>query len=343
LAEEVEPLLRGPTQRAAVERVEAERDNVRAGYGYLISIGEVDTVADAVWRLLLYWWIRNLLPAAKDWTDRLLESGAPLSGRSRAIALTFSSWVTLSHPGSEVDRKNLQEAATLFHEAGDRFGEGAALTVQGIACTTAATPDLDHAEELQRRAFDFVTWEEDPSFNTLFRGQLGSIGLMRGRAAESLETFDEVIADAVRIGDHFVEMIELTNAGWARLALGEPRPDLFARHLELALQLGNEEGAGHAVEGLGACALVVGDIDRGGVLFGIVDTLRTRTGSVDQRTYPTSGPIVEGVLASERAMEFEASRVRGRAMSRRSAMRFALGPTSHHLGVPASPLPAHDG
>jgi len=54
-----------------------------------------------------------------------------------------------------------------------------------------------------------------------------------------------------------------------------------------------------------------------------VDMLRTRTGRFDQRTYPTSGPIVERVLASEGAAAFEAGRARGRAMSRRAALRFA--------------------
>jgi hypothetical protein len=59
------------------------------------------------------------------------------------------------------------------------------------------------------------------------------------------------------------------------------------------------------------------------VLLGAVDMLRTRTGRFDQRTYPTSGPIVERVLASEGAAEFEAGRARGRAMSRRAALQFA--------------------
>ncbi|WP_159603040.1 ATP-binding protein [Agromyces humi] len=325
LAAELEPLLRGATQQATVERLEAERDNVRAGYRHLIAIGEVDTVADAVWRLLLYWWIRNLLPTAKAWMDSLLESGAPIADRSRAIAITFSSWVSLSHPGTEVDREPLIEAARLFQDAGDRFGEGAALTVQGIACATASTPDLDHAEELQRRAFELVTPQDDATFDALFRGQLGSIELLRGRARESLEIFDTVIADAVRLGDHFVEMIELTNAGWAHLALGEPHPELFARHLELTMRLGNEEGMGHALEGLAACAIAVGDIERAGMLLGAVDTLRTRIGRVDQRTYTTSGPFVERVLASDRADEFESARRRGRGMSRRAALRLAVG------------------
>jgi len=323
LATEIEPRLHGTTQQAAVERLEAERDNVRAGFRHLVDVGEVDTVADAVWRLRLYWWIRNLLPAAKAWTDDLLASGAPLGDRTRAIAITFSSWVSLAIPGTEVDRAPLEEAATLFRAAGDRFGEGAALTVLGIACTTSSTPDLDRAEASQRRAIDLVPPGEDPTFNALFRGQLGSIELRRGRATAALAIYDEVLTDAVRDGDRFVEMTELTNAGWAWLALGEPRADLFARQLELALRLGNEDGVENALEGIACCALLRGDPEQAGVLFGAVDLLWTRTGRVDQRTYPTSGPVVERVLRSDRAREFEAGRPHGRELSRRAALRLA--------------------
>ena len=45
LAAEIEPLLGGTTQLSALERLEAERDNLRAGYRHLITIGEVDPVA----------------------------------------------------------------------------------------------------------------------------------------------------------------------------------------------------------------------------------------------------------------------------------------------------------
>ena len=86
-------MLHGSTQQAAVERLAVERDNFRAGYLYLMAIGEVDTVTDAVWRLRLYWRIRNLLPTAKAWMDDLLQSGGPLAQRTRAMAITLSSWV----------------------------------------------------------------------------------------------------------------------------------------------------------------------------------------------------------------------------------------------------------
>ncbi|MGW4929034.1 DUF4062 domain-containing protein [Agromyces sp. NPDC004153] len=335
LAAEAEPLLRGFTQQATIERLQAERDDVRAAYRHLIAVGEVDIVADAIWRVLLYWWIRNQLPVAKAWMDRLLDAGVPLTDRSRAIAITFSSWVALAHRSTEMDGRPLHEAADLFRAAGDRFGEGAALTVQGMACAMAAMPDLVGAEELQRKALELVGPDEDATFNALFRGQLGSITLMQGDPARALETFHQVIGIAERIGDRFVEMIEYTNAGWAKLAMGEPTPALFARHLELTLQLGNEEGVVDAVDGLAACAIVMDDLERGGILLGVTDMLRTRTGSVDQRTYATSGPIVERVLASEYAGVFEAARDRGRAMSRRAALRYATGSVEAETPVTA--------
>ena len=113
-------------------------------------------------------------------------------------------------------------------------------------------------------------------------------------------------------------------AGWAWLARGEARPDLFARHLELSLQLGNEDGVGYAFEGMAACAAASGDLERAGVLLGASETARLRTGLVDQRTTFTYRPFIERILASDGAAEFEAARGRGRRMPRRAAIDLVL-------------------
>ena len=324
LAAEIELLLGGSTQLTALARLEAERDNLRAGYRHLIAIGEVDRVADAVWRLLLYWWIRNLLPEAKAWMEGILAAGVPLAVRTRAIALGFSSWVSLSQPGTQVDQAPIEESIALFHAAGDEFSEACALTVLSIACTAASPPDLERAETIQQRALELVAGCDRPTFELLFRGSLGSVELFRGRAEAALAIFDETRKDAVRIGDLFVESLSLTNSGWARLALGQPHPELFERHLQLSLRLGNEDGVGYALEGLVACAALAGDIDRAGVLLGAAETARLRTGLIEQRSYVTYGPFVERVLASDHAAEFEAARARGRAIPRSAALELAL-------------------
>ena len=93
----------------------------------------------------------------------------------------------------------------------------------------------------------------------------------------SIGIFDGILEDARRLGDGFVESFALADSGWAWLARGEARPDLFARHLELSLQLGNEDGVGYAFEGMAACAAASGDLERAGVLLGASETARLRT------------------------------------------------------------------
>ena len=325
LAAEIEPLLGGSTQLAALARLEAERDNLRAGYRHLIEIGEVDRVADAVWRLLLYWWIRSLLPEAKAWMEDVLAAGVPLADRTRAIALGFSSWVSLSQPGSQVDMAPIEESIALFRTVDDEFSEACALTVLSIACTAASPPDLERAEAVGRQALRLVSGRGRSTFELLFRGALGSVELFHGRAEEALAIFDATREEAVRIGDLFVESLSLTNAGWAHLALGQATPQLFERHLQVSMRLGNEDGVGYALEGLAACAAVTGEVDRAGLLLGAAETARRRTGLIEQRSYVTYQPFVERLQASDRSAEFEAARTRGQGMSRRAVLELVLG------------------
>jgi predicted ATPase len=325
LSAELGPRLQGATQADALARLEAERDNLRAAAHHLIAIGAVDQVADAVWRLFLYWWIRSQLPEAKAWMDEILGADVPLRTRTRAIALGISSWVALSQPGVEVDLGPIEWSVALFHAVGDRFGEGCALTALSIACTAESPPDVERAEGLLRRALELVTAEHDPTFEALIRDALGNLALLQGDADRSIGIFDGVLEDARRLDDVFVESIALADSGWAWLARGEPRPELFARHLELSLQLGNEDGVGFALEGLAACAAASGDLERAGVLLGASETARLRTGLVDQRSSRTYRPFIERFLASDRAADFEAARARGRRLPRRAALDLVLG------------------
>jgi len=328
LAAEIEPLLQGPTQASALDRLEAERDNLRAAYRHLIAVGAVDAVARAVWRLFLYWWIRTQLPEAKAWMDDVLDAGLPLRDHTRAIALGMTSWIALSQPGTKVELGPLEWSIALFHAVGDRVGEGGALTALSIACTSMSPPDMERAEGLQRRALELVTADEHPTFEALFRIALSNVVLLRGDADGAIEICEGVMADASRLDDVFVESLALANAGWAWLARGEARPDLFARHLELTLQLGNEDGVGYGLEGLAACAAAVGDVERAGMLLGVAETARLRTGLVDQRSNATYGPFVDRILASDRATEFEVARERGRRMPRRAALDLVLEPVA---------------
>ena len=325
LAAEMEPLLRGSTQVSAIERLEAERDNLRAAFRHLFTVGEVDAVADAVWRLMLYWWIRSYLPEAKAWTEEVLEVGRPLSTRTRAIALAFPSWVSLWQTDAEISTEDLEESVTLFRETGDALSEGLALTVLSLAYMSVTPPDLERAEARQLAALELEAVRGDPTFDALFRGALGRVRLLLGDPAGGIDLLEASRAEAARAGDIFAESVAQTQIGWARLAVGEPDPEPFVRDLEFALRLKNDVGVAFGLEGLGATAARTGDYERAGILLGAAENLRTRTGLWDQRAYITYQPYVDAVLAGEWATEFEAARARGRRMPRRAVLELALG------------------
>ncbi|WP_254431348.1 DUF4062 domain-containing protein [Agromyces sp. Marseille-P2726] len=338
LAAETALQLRGTTQSAALDRLEAERDNLRAGYRHLIAIGEVDPVADAVWRLFLYWWIRSLMPEAKAWMETVLESGLPLSPRTRAIARAFSSWVAVWQPDAEIRTESMDEVIAFFREVGDEFSEGQALTFASLSYMSAAPRDLDRAEALQRSALELPAIRRDATFLSLFESNLGRILLARGDLAGASECFDRAREGAERTGDRFAERIALIQAGWLRLSKREPHPELFSRALEISLRLHNVDGDAYALVGLAASAAAVGDIERAGVFLGAAEALRARTGIGDQRSYATYETFVDAVLATDRAAEFEASRIVGRRMPRRAVLEMALGRDTVAAATgPASP------
>ena len=123
-----------------------------------------------------------------------------------------------------------------------------------------------------------------------------------------------------------------------RLATGEPQPELFLRALELSQRLRNEDGDAYALEGLAGSAAVVGDVERAGFLLGAAEAFRTHTGLREQRGYVTYQSIVDAVLATDRAAEFEAARVVGRRMPRRAVLEIALHPASRCGGNERAPV-----
>ena len=250
LAAETELLLRGATQSAALDRLEAERDDLRAGYRHLIAVGEVDVVADVVWRLFLYWWIRGLLPEVKAWMEVVLESGRQLSPRTRAIALALTSWVALWQPDSEISTERMEEAVALFRALDDEFSVGLALAIASLSYMSVTPADLDRAEERQRSALALDAVRHDATFHSLFESVLGRILHLRGDADGAVECYERAREIAGRAGDEFAERIALNQIGWSRLATGEPQPELFTRALELSLRLRNEDGDAYALEGL---------------------------------------------------------------------------------------------
>jgi predicted ATPase len=337
LAEETAPLLEGRTQLAAIERLAAERENLRAAGRYLLEMGEVDTLSKVVWDLFLYWWIRGLMPEARRWMDVILATGIEVSDRTRAIALGFSSWVSLWQDRGGVGPGPFEESVRLFHSVGDRESEAIARASLALAYLAAIPPLLDQAEESARAALAMVEGQA-PTVESMAKVAIGRVLMVRGEIRGAVRLFDEALAQAEHSGDMFAATLAIQNRAWAGIALGEPRPELFERYLRLATRLGNADGAGYAFDGLIAIAVIRGDAERAGVLAGAAAAVRQLTGTRGQPTIATYQPFVASVLQSAAAPIFEAGRARGCAMTVREATEYAIGgDLAHDDDMPTAP------
>jgi tetratricopeptide (TPR) repeat protein len=190
LAEQAEPMLRGPEQHAWLERLAAEHDNLRAALRWSIDAAETETVlrlCGALWR---FWWIRDDLEEGPRWQEQALALAGEASDLARAntlngagalarlrgeydratdlhtqslvlmqqlgdplrIAASFQSLASVAKDrGAFVQAKALYEQSlVLFREVGDDWG--IALALNNLGTTLRNLRQYDHAAALCEEA-----------------------------------------------------------------------------------------------------------------------------------------------------------------------------------------------
>jgi predicted ATPase len=78
----------------------------------------------------------------------------PLSRRARAIALAFSSWVSVWQRDPLISTEPAAESVELFRAEHDEFGEALALAILSLCCMSVSPPQLRRAVAGQRQALE---------------------------------------------------------------------------------------------------------------------------------------------------------------------------------------------
>jgi DNA-binding CsgD family transcriptional regulator/tetratricopeptide (TPR) repeat protein len=121
LAEEAEPLLRGPEQGAWLDRLEAEHDNFRATLEWsLSSAGNPETALRLSGALVWFWQTRSYATEGRRWLMAALEGRAG-SPAARMKALYGAGWLAHLQRDSAVAQPLLEESLALTRELGDNW------------------------------------------------------------------------------------------------------------------------------------------------------------------------------------------------------------------------------
>ena len=142
LAEAAEPALHGPEQAAWLDRLEAERDNIRAALAWYLDAAEGTPggdapAAEAALRLAgaieRYWFLRAKQEGLA-WLERALACGEGAPAGPRAKALHAAAWIAAFLDDARPERwQPLAEASLAeYRRTGDRLGAAEALFAWGL-------------------------------------------------------------------------------------------------------------------------------------------------------------------------------------------------------------------
>ena len=151
LAEEAEPGLLGPQQREWLERLDAERDNIRAALTWAMDAGEAEVglrIGAALWR---YWQLRSHVQEGRERLQDLLALGSGSPG-ARAKAQTMIANLALNQGDLETARRMLEESLEVHRRTGDDRMVAYALGLLGVAALLGG--ETDTALAVTREAHD---------------------------------------------------------------------------------------------------------------------------------------------------------------------------------------------
>ena len=324
LAEEAEPHLRGPNQRAWMQRLRSELDDLRAALAWSAAAADL---AEAGLRLAgalgWFWFTLGYLREGSEWLEKVLRgrSDVKLAVRAKALAaLGILAWRLGSHQDAW---DALHESLRLYREVGDE--RAVAFVIHHLAHATERQENyveaialLEQSLVLSRRLGD--TWGTGTSLQCL-GGALNRQGDY-DRAAPLLDESADLLT---RVGDRWALAWTLRWAGIAAEERGdrERAIALFRDGQILSEQLEDKSGILGSQYRLARLALHAGYLDEAEKLF--------------RASLPLARDLLErldiaqcleglGNVAVERGQGIRAARLYGAAAALRQAFGLPIWP-----------------
>ncbi|MDF3041731.1 MAG: hypothetical protein K0Q71_4437, partial [Thermomicrobiales bacterium] len=225
LVEEAAPALHRPTQRAWLERLETEHDNIRAALGWSLT-HEPEAALRIAAALFWFWYYRGHLTEGRDWIERALATGASASPEVRARVLNWSSAFAWERADYTTATSRAEEALALARSVDDPSSEGWALVNLGAVASLLG--DRKRAATLQVEAEErFRSGGDRHGASAAIYNQGGEAGWV-GDLDRQQALYERSLAESRAIGDRIV-------ASWTLGSLGHH--ELRRGHLERARTL----------------------------------------------------------------------------------------------------------
>jgi predicted ATPase/DNA-binding SARP family transcriptional activator len=275
----------GPEQKQALDRLETERDNLRAALAWLRRRSDVTGLTRLAAALGRFWEVRGHLTEGAEQLGAALALGDGAPAIVRARALNAAGRIALAEGEPRRATVYLEESLRLFRERGSRLG--CATVLFGLGWSAYMQDEIEAAVARNEESLALYRELNQPLGTAAVLVNLGIAEYERGNHARALALLEESLALFHSAGDR-------RGAAWVLLDLGMVARDdgdrararaSFDESLALCRELADVSGIARGHQSLGSLALLDGDLVEAGRLYRRALATHWETGDRRSMTY----------------------------------------------------------
>ena len=328
LSEKVEPELDGPQQAVWLDRLEAERDNVRAALEWALR-ENTELAARLCSALWLYWYDHGYIREGRRWMESAVARSQSLPVSVRIKLLNTTGDLAWSQADYGRAAQLLEEALGLAREGGSR--RDMTLSLNHLGNVAIYKGEYERAIRLLDESLVLEREVRDRRGIAASLTSLGTAVLYKGDCERAMRLLEESLSIERQDGNLRGIAAVLTGLGNAALCMNElgRATQLLDESLMLKRHVGNKRGMAISLNSLARVALHQGDAQKAEQLLQEGLALSWQLG--DQHTVASSLELLCQVATAGRATE-RAIRLGGAAEALRKRFTFTITPidSPHH-------------
>jgi predicted ATPase/tRNA A-37 threonylcarbamoyl transferase component Bud32 len=364
LAETGQREFTGPQQKAWIERLDAEHDNLRAALRWTIEQADWETAARLAGALGRFWYVRGYLSEGRNWIEHILSSQSHLPADKRTHLVKWAGAFAWAQGDIKHARVRMEESLVYSRQTGDTALIGSAinnlgaimseqgdyagamalfeeslqidralgdlwrisLTLSNIGFTALYLGEYKRARALQLESLALRRQIKDVAGQALSLINLGLVPLHEGQPDEAIPIFHESIAVAQQLNDRRNIFLSKLYLALALLLRGDTAAahSIYREALQLARDLGDRYGLLRVLAGLGTLAQQSGQGERAVRLIAAAQAQHQIVGAP---LTPAEQATVDQTLAAihaQPAPTWQSAWNEGQNMSLEEAVAYAL-------------------
>jgi tetratricopeptide (TPR) repeat protein len=214
-------MLRGPEQVAWLDRLEVERDNLRAALGWIAEQGEVEDGLRMAVALSRYWGARGYLHEGRSWLESLLGASEGSRGSpSVRMRVRLAAGILAKRQGELAPAERLlSETLSESRALGDRLAEAEALA--WLSSVRWQRGDFDIGLQLGEESLRLGYEIADAATIGFAHLNLGAALIYGGDPAQSVTHLEAGVHEYRGLRDQRYVAIGMTDLGLSLLAAGD--------------------------------------------------------------------------------------------------------------------------